>query len=61
MDWKGLLMRLGLWMVRVLIREGKKELADRVIVDVINDPKVPEIGCFEDLLPFKNVFKKFRK
>ncbi len=51
MDWKGLLARFGLWMVRVIIREGKKELAKRMLNDVVADPKVPEIKTVLDLIP----------
>ena len=51
MDWKGLLARFGLWVVRVLIREGKKELAKRVLDDVVADPKVPEVKSVLDLIP----------
>jgi hypothetical protein len=50
-DWKGLLASVGLWIVRVLIREGKKELAKRVLDDVVADPKVPEIKTALDLIP----------
>ena len=61
MDWKGLLARFGLWVVRVLIREGRAEFAKRVVDTVVADPRVPEVGCVEDILLVKSVFGKFRK
>ena len=59
MDWKGLLAKFGIWVIRVLIRECRVEFAKRVLEDVIADPKVPEVKSVMDVL--SNVFKKTRR
>ncbi len=58
MDWKGLLAKAGLWVIRVLIREGKQQLAKRVVEDVVADPKVPWVSDVLDLIP--DAFKKVK-
>lgn len=56
--WKRTIKRIGLWMIRVLVREGKKELAEFVIRDVVEDPKVPRVGSIMDLADIRMHFPR---
>jgi len=56
--WRKYVTRIGLWMIRTLVREGKKELVAWIVQDIIEDPKVPEIG---NILELGGEFNPFRR
>lgn len=43
------LVKVGLWALRILVREGKEEIAKFMVEQVIEDPKIPlvkDVGDF---------------
>lgn len=47
MNWgwvKSTLVKIAMWALRTLIREGKEEIAKFAVADVLEDSKIPHVN-----------------
>lgn len=44
MGWKSTVAKVGFWVVRTLIREGREELAKFAVDEVLKDEKIPHVN-----------------
>ena len=53
MKWEALkkpLAKFGMWAIRVLIREGKEEMAKFAVDEVVKDEKIPMVKTVGDFV-----------